>query len=271
MDASVIDCWQPNRKSRSWYGLRLISKRSVALSTGSRINEESQVPKQELSTAGSIIRFGFYTTKSGKRRRFRCRTCRKTFCSNTATPYHRLRHRRATFDEVATLSVEGLNESAIARVKRIAWNTVHRWLQKAAGTCRRFNDRKINGIAITELQANEIRTIIHDKDQPIWIFAAIEVWSRLWPATVVGRRSYRNTLTLFRDISSQTNLERVPLIATDGFTSYAKVIRRVFGPVCLYGQVIKTRRNDRMVDEAEAAAIICKLGRCCSLRLGQIF
>jgi transposase-like protein len=95
--------------------------------------------------AGSIIRFGFYTTKSGKRRRFRCRTCRKTFRSNTATPYHRLQHRRATFDEVATLSVEGLNKSAIARVKRIAWNPVHRWLQKAAGTCRRFNDRKING------------------------------------------------------------------------------------------------------------------------------
>jgi transposase-like protein/IS1 family transposase len=205
--------------------------------------------------AGSIIRFGFYTTKSGKRRRFRCRTCRKTFCSNTATPYHRLQHPRATFDEVATLSVEGLNKSAIARVKRIAWNTVHRWLQKAAGTCRRFNDRKINGIAITELQADEIRTIIHDKEQPIWIFAAIEVWSRLWPATVVGRRSYRNTLTLFRDISSRTNLERVPLIATDGFAFYAKVIRRVFGPACLYGQVIKTRRNDRIV-KVERRAII---------------
>jgi len=43
------------------------------------------------------------------------------------------------------------------------------------------------------------------------------------------------------------NLERVPLITTDGFTFYAKVIRRVFGPACLYGQVIKTRRNDRIV------------------------
>ena len=77
--------------------------------------------------------------------------------------------------------------------------------------------------------------------------AAIEVWSRLWPGTIVGRRSYRNTLTLFRDISSRMNLERVPLITTDGFTFYAKVIRRVFGPACLYGQVIKTRRNDRIV------------------------
>jgi len=66
--------------------------------------------------AGSIIRFGFYANKSGKRRRFRCRTCGRTFCSNTGTTYHRLQHRRATFDEVATLGVEGLNNSAIARV-----------------------------------------------------------------------------------------------------------------------------------------------------------
>lgn len=76
--------------------------------------------------ARSIIRFGFYITKLGKRRRFRCRTCGRTFCSNTGTPYNRLQYRRATFDDVATLSVEGLNKSAIARVKRIAWNTVHR-------------------------------------------------------------------------------------------------------------------------------------------------
>ncbi len=47
--------------------------------------------------------------------------------------------------------------------------------------------------------------------------------------------------------SSLTNLELVPLITTDGFAFYAKVIRRVFGPACLYGLVIKTRRNDRIV------------------------
>jgi IS1 family transposase len=148
-----------------------------------------------------------------------------------------------------------MNKSAIARVKRIAWNTVHRWLQRAASSCRRFNNRKVNGFAITELQADEIRTIIHDKEQPIWIFATIEVWSRLWPATVVGRRSHRNTLTLFRNVSSRMKLERIPLITTDGIAFYAKVIRRIFGPACLYGQVIKTRRNDRIV-KVERRAVI---------------
>jgi transposase-like protein/IS1 family transposase len=208
-----------------------------------------------MNRTGSIIRYGFYRTIWGKRRRYRCQACGKTFCSNSGTPYHRLQHHRATFDEVATLSVEGLNKSAISRVKGIAWNTVARWPEKAAGFCRRFNDQRIDGIAITELQADEIRTIITDKEQPIWIFASIEVWSRLWPSTVVGRRSYGNTLALFRDISSRSNLGRVPLIATDGFAFYTKVIRRVFGPACLYGQVIKTGRKDLII-KVERRAVI---------------
>jgi transposase-like protein len=96
----------------------------------------------------------------------RCRTCRETFCANTGTAYHRLQHRRASFDEVAALSVEGLNKSAIARVKRIGWNTVDRRLERAAGSCQRFNDRRVRALAVEELQADEIRTIVGGKRQP---------------------------------------------------------------------------------------------------------
>jgi transposase-like protein/IS1 family transposase len=199
------------------------------------------------SAAGSIIRHGFYKTRWGKCRRYQCRICGKTFCSNTGTPYHRLQLRRATFDEVATFSVEGMNKSAIARVKGIAWNTVHRWLERAAAWCRRFNNRKINRLSVVELQADEIKTIVGSKEQPIWAFAVIDVWSRLWPSTVVGKRSYQNTLALFRDLSSRMNLEVLPLISTDGFGFYEKVVGRVFGSACVYGQVIKTRRNDRIM------------------------
>jgi transposase-like protein len=168
---------------------------------------------------GAIIRHGFYTTRWGKRRRDQRQTCGKTFCSTNETPYYRLQHRRATFDEVAALSGEGLNKSAIARVKRIAWNTVHRWLERAADWCRCFNDRKTTGLAVAEIQADEIKTIVGGK-QPIWVFAVIEVWSRLWPSTVVGKRRYQNTLSLFRDLSSRMNFEQIPPVVTDGFGFY---------------------------------------------------
>jgi hypothetical protein len=47
---------------------------------------------------------------------------------------------------------------------------------------------------MAELQADEMQAIVGGKEQPIWVFAVIGVWSRLWPSTVVGGRSYRNTL-----------------------------------------------------------------------------
>jgi hypothetical protein len=51
------------------------------------------------------------------------------------------------------------------------------------------------------------------------------------------------------------NLEVTPLITTDGFKFYERVIGRVFGPACVYGQVIKMRRNDRVV-RVERRAVI---------------
>ena len=205
--------------------------------------------------SGNIVRHGFYRTRSGRRRRYRCVRCAKTFSSTKGTPYYRLQHRRATFDTVVALRVEGVSISAIARVEGIAWNTVARWLEKAAAACRRFNSRRIAGYVVEELQADEIRSFAGGKRQPTWIFVAIEVWSRLWPSTVVGRRSYRNTLALLRDVANRMDWERLPLIVTDGFDFYEKVVRRVFGPAALYGQVLKTRRNDRIV-KVERRALV---------------
>ena len=67
----------------------------------------------------------------------------------------------------------------------------------------------------------------------------------MWASSLVGRRSSRTTAVL-DDVILRGRLVGVPLIATDGFESYGAVIQRLMGPACVYGQVIKTRRNDRV-------------------------
>ncbi len=199
------------------------------------------------SGKGNIIRYGFFGLRRGKRRRYRCKTCGQTFCSTTGTPYHRIHSSRNTFDEVCGLSVEGLSKSAIARVKRLSWNTVSRWLERAAQAAKQFSKRRLRGFALQELQLDEIRTFLDRKKRPIWIITVIEVWSRLWPSCVLGRRSYRNIRKLLRDLLGKSELTVPVLITTDGFAPYEWVIRRMFGPACIYGQVIKTRRKNRVV------------------------
>ena len=136
---------------------------------------------------GNIIRHSFIPPKRCKRRRYRCKGCGKTFCSTTQTPYYRIKHTRKSFDEVVTMSVEGINKSSIARIKRLSWNTVARWQQRAAAAARRFNDMMMEGYEIKELQADEIRSFIMSKENTTWVMVVMEVWSRLWSSTVVGR------------------------------------------------------------------------------------
>ncbi len=85
------------------------------------------------------------------------------------------------------------------------------------------------------------------KQKPIYVITAIEVWSRLWPACVVGSRSYHNIRRLLAKVLAGADFEGPPLITTDGFAPYRWAIRKLFGPACIYGQVIKTRRKDRIV------------------------
>ena len=161
---------------------------------------------------GNIIRHSFIRLKRGRRRRYLCKTCGRTFCSSTGTPYYRLQHSRKAFDEVVTMSVEGVSKSAIARIKGISWNTVARWLEKAARFARRFNSLMTRGYELIELQADEIRTFILRKKCPVWVFLSIEVWSRLWPSTVIGRRSYRNARALMAETAHRGQFERPALI-----------------------------------------------------------
>ncbi len=110
-----------------------------------------------------------------------------------------------------------------------------------------FNERHLEAITIRELQADELRTFVGGKANEQWVFAALEVSSRLWLSTVVGRRSYRNTELLFRDVIRRSDEIAFALLTTDGFAYYQRVIWRLLGPAVLFGVVQKTRRKNRVI------------------------
>ena len=195
----------------------------------------------------NIVGHGWFATKSGRRRRYRCTVCMGTLSTNTGTAYRGLRCTRREFDQVASLRVEGVSISATARVTGHSRNTIARWLERASTAAKRFNQRMLRDFDILELQADELCTFIGSKRRTMWLFATIEVCSRLWAGSILGRRSYRNTKAVISDVIHRGRLVGFPLIATDGFEYSVGVITRFFGSACLYGQVLKTRRNDRVV------------------------
>jgi IS1 family transposase len=197
--------------------------------------------------AGNIILHASFDTKSGRRQRCLCKTCGGTFSANTGTAYVGLRCTRDEFDQVATMRVEGNSISAIARMTGRSRSTVDRWLERAAVSARRFNDEHLRDFEITELQADELCTFVGSKASTRWLFTAIEVSSRLWPSKVLGRRSYRNTERLFNETVHRGKIVGQVLVTSDGFEFYDKVVRKVLGVAAIYAQVIKTRRNNRVI------------------------
>ena len=172
---------------------------------------------QSIGSPANVVRHGFFRVRCGRRRRFRCRGCGRTFSARTNTPYFGLGCSWPAFERVAHMSVEGMSCAAIARVEGIAWHTA--------------------------------------EAKPTWVFTSMEVCSRLWSSTVVGRRSYANTKALFSDTLLRGEIVGTPLIMTDGFEFYERVIRRLLGVACIYAQVIKTWRKNR-VTRVERRAII---------------
>ena len=196
--------------------------------------------------SGNVIRHSFYKTQSGRRRRFRCQSCNLTFSSTTGTPYYRLHHPRQLFDEVAQMTVDGVSKSAISRIARLSWNTVARWQWLMARCSQRFLDRRLRDFEIIELQADEIKTFVQCKKNERWIFTLLEVWSRLWLSYQTGRRNYRNIKKLLGEVWRRGKFVGRFLFTTDGYEPYGWAAKGIFGLTCLYGQVLKKRRHNRV-------------------------
>jgi transposase-like protein/IS1 family transposase len=194
----------------------------------------------------NMRRYGCYKTNMGKRRRLQCRRCKRTRGTNTGTAYAGLRCSRNRFDLVAKLSVEGVDISAISRIVQVTWNTAARWQERAAAFASDFLDAKLKRVELQELQADEIRTTLDGKHEETWVFTTLCVWSRLWLSKRIGRRSYKNTKAVLNELFDRVCLKKPVLITTDGFDFYARAIKKLFGAACVYAQVIKTLRNNRV-------------------------
>ena len=164
-----------------------------------------------------VIRFGFYRLKRGRRRRYRCGSCGKTYGRTTHTLYHRLRASQPRIDRVAAMSVEGMSRAAITRVEHLNPHTVDRWLGRASTAAERFNDTMTQNVLLQELQADELQTVASRQGQPTWVFTTLEVWSRLWVSTVVGARTAHNTEQLLNDTVTRGEIAKDCLITTDGY------------------------------------------------------
>jgi transposase-like protein len=183
---------------------------------------------------GNITLRGYSKVKWGRRRRYRCTACGKTFGATAGSAYKRLQHPKWKFDRVAQLSVEGVSKAGMVRIEGFSWNTVSRWHEVAAALARQFNATKLRGFDLEELQLDELSTFLGNRNQQTWVFAGIEVSSRLWPATLVGPRTWRNTKSFLRNIADCSTWTGFPLITSERMKFHGRAIQHTFGLACVH-------------------------------------
>ncbi len=195
---------------------------------------------------GNVVKHSLQRLKRGVRRRYLCKACGRTFCSTTGTAYHGIQRARRMFDWVVSLRMEGSSIAAISRLTSLSWNTIARWLERAAKHAAQFNYRRLRRFELLEIQADEMRTFVQGKRQVVWIYTAMEVSSRLWPVARVGQRGHRSTVLVFRDLAQRALPGSYPLIATDGYRYYKTAVRKAFDGFCVFGQVMKSWKRNRV-------------------------
>ncbi len=146
------------------------------------------------------------------------------------------------------MTVEGVGISSISRIKRLSWNTISSWQYIACQAAGEFNNQNLKDLELIELQADEICTFTRTKKKPVWIFVAIEVWSRIWISKVVGNRNYRNIKTLLNQVIDSCRIVNPFIFTTDGFEPYSWATKNLLNYICLYAQVIKKRRKNRVIN-----------------------
>jgi len=70
----------------------------------------------------------------------------------------------------------------------------------------------------------------------------------MWISKVVGSRNYKNVKTLLNQVIDSCRIVNPFIFTTDGFEPYSWATKNLMSSICLYAQVIKKRRKNRVIE-----------------------
>jgi transposase-like protein/IS1 family transposase len=185
--------------------------------------------------------------------RYRCKQCKRTFSEEHEAPKGSLGDMRISLDKAETilkLMLEGMSVRSIQRITGAHQKTILDLLVIAGEKCERIMNEKIKGIAVKDVEADEIwgfckmkRNTKNHKgiDDPMvgdqFTFVGIERSTKLVLAWHLGERDMVNTEAFTEKLSYATS-GRFQL-TTDGFRPYEPAISYSLGTRVDYAQLIK--------------------------------
>jgi transposase-like protein len=210
-----------------------------------------------------VRRRGNIGVHSQKERRYRCRTCGKTFAATSGTPFYRLHHAAEVLTIVVTLLALGCPLQAIVVAFGLDERTVRAWWLRAGHHSEQVHTHVVQAghVELEHVQADELWVKMYKGR--VWQAMAMAVPSRLWLGGVLSaHRDEALIMSLMQRVRACAR-SLVVLVCVDGLASYVTAVRRVFRVRVLTGkpgrprlvlpatvllaQVVKHAKNRRVV------------------------
>ena len=121
-----------------------------------------------ISHHGNIVGNGTYPTKSGRVRKYICRTCAKVFCGRSKTAFYDLRTKDEKILIGFKLVIKGMSLRSIAEVLDVKLDTVRLWLSRAAEHCEEVNKILMKDMDVSKVELDELWTFVKKKQYREW-------------------------------------------------------------------------------------------------------
>lgn len=117
---------------------------------------------------GNIVSNGTYSTKSGRVRKFICRSCGNVFNSRTGTVFFDLRTPEEKVILALKLLLKGMSVRGIAEVLGSKADTVLSWLRRAAEHSEGVDAFLLRDLKVSKVELDELWTFVKKKRLREW-------------------------------------------------------------------------------------------------------
>lgn len=199
------------------------------------------------SCDGQVKKFG--KDRKGNQR-VRCLSCGKTQTVTQPKPLGSMYLAEEKALMCLNLLVEGMSVRAIERITGVHRDTVLDLLVTVGEKCERLMDEKIQGVAVRDVQADEVWAFVQMKEKTkkrqglndetigdAYTFTAIDRETKLILCWHLGRRTAQDTAIFIEKLYHATSTHFQ--LTTDGFGGYPDAVIHSLGTRVDYAQLVK--------------------------------
>src|SRR3989440_11423129 len=171
---------------------------------------------------------------------FRCQACHTTFTARRNTALYRLKTPSNQIAMVLTALAEGLDPSAAERVFGYRQATITTWLTRAGEHAQTLHEHCFRNLHLPHLQLDELRTRLRCATQVLWVWLAIDPFTKILPVLELGPRTQNMAHTVIHSLRRSLAPGCLPIFTSDGLNLYFYALTAHFGQ---WLQVVRRGRN----------------------------